>query len=163
MLLARYSVDRWNYSWVVWKENTTLCVEKKKAQHTKIKTSSQLKYVGGSIIVCGCFPASASCPGQSSPEKLIPKFIKTFCRRMLECFAWDLSANWCSTEVDWWNRTTTQNTEVNQQQNGFNRRKYAFWRGPESWPQPDWDGVAWPQESNSHQTAQVYCWTETVL
>jgi hypothetical protein len=24
-------------------------------------------------------------------------------------------------------RTTTQNTEVNEQQNGFNRRKYAFW------------------------------------
>ena len=27
-------------------------------------------------------------------------------------------------------KTTTQNTEVNQQQNGFNRRKYAFWSGP---------------------------------
>ncbi|CDQ91518.1 unnamed protein product [Oncorhynchus mykiss] len=24
----------------------------------------------------------------------------------------------------------TQNTEVNQQLNGFNRRKYAFWSGP---------------------------------
>ena len=34
-LLAKYSVDR---------RNTALCVEKKKAQHTNIKTSSQLKY-----------------------------------------------------------------------------------------------------------------------
>ena len=26
----------------------------------------------------------------------------------------------------------TQNTEVNQQQKGFNRRKYTFWSGPVS-------------------------------
>jgi hypothetical protein len=26
----------------------------------------------------------------------------------------------------------TQNTEINQQQNGFDRRKYAFWSGPVS-------------------------------
>jgi hypothetical protein len=43
-----------------------------------------------------------------------------------------LSTNWNSTEVGWCNRTTTQNTEINQQQNGFNRRKYAFWSGPVS-------------------------------
>jgi hypothetical protein len=41
-----------------------------------------------------------------------------------------LSTNWNSTEVGWRNRTTNQNTEVHQQQNGFNRRKYAFWSGP---------------------------------
>ena len=28
-LLWKYSVDRWSYSWVVWKGHTTLCVEKK--------------------------------------------------------------------------------------------------------------------------------------
>ena len=62
----------------------------------------------------------------SSTKKCIPKFIKTFCRRLLGY----LSANWSSTEVGWCNRTTIQNTDVNQQQNGFNRRKYAFWSGP---------------------------------
>lgn len=41
----------------------------------------------------------------SSKEKCIPKFIKTFCRRMLAY----LSANWSSTKVGWCNRTTTQN------------------------------------------------------
>ena len=61
-----------------------------------------------------------------STEKGIPKFVKTFCRTMLAY----LFANWSSTEVVWCNRTTTQNTEVNQQQNGFNRRKYASWSGP---------------------------------
>ena len=40
-LLAKYSVDRWNYSWVVWREHTTLCLEKK-WHSTNIKTSSQL-------------------------------------------------------------------------------------------------------------------------
>ena len=40
------------------------------------------------------------------------------------------AGEWISTEVGWCNRTTTQITEVNQQQNGFNRRKYAFWSGP---------------------------------
>ena len=41
-----------------------------------------------------------------------------------------LSANWSSIEVAWCNRTMTQNTEVNQQQNDFNRRRYTFWSGP---------------------------------
>jgi hypothetical protein len=50
-----------------------------------------------------------------------------------------LFANWSSTEVGWRNRTTTQNTEVNQQQNSF---KYTWSENTpgvaqsESWPQP---------------------------
>ena len=39
-LLAKYSVDRWSHSWVVWKEHNTIW--RKKSQHTNIITSSQL-------------------------------------------------------------------------------------------------------------------------
>ena len=86
----------------------------------------------------------------SSTEKWIPRFINTFCRRM----SGYLSANWNSTEVGWCNRTTTENTEVNQQQNGFNRSHSEHTpfgvAQSESWPQPDWDAVAWPRERVVH-------------
>ena len=74
-------------------------------------------------MVWGCFAASG--PGQLAnvDGKMNSQ---VFCRRMLGY----LSAKWSSTEVGWRNRTTTQNTELNQQQNGLNRRKYAFWSGP---------------------------------
>lgn len=72
----------------------------------------------------------------------------------------NLSANHSSTDVEWCNQTTTQSTGVIQQQNSFNRRKYSFWSSLESWPQPNWDGLAWPQENNSHQTSQEYCSAE---
>jgi hypothetical protein len=74
----------------------------------------------------------------------------------------NLFTNWNSTEVGWCNRTTTHNTNVNQQQNGFNRRKYAFWSGPvrvltstwvaqsESWPQPEW-----PSQSPDHNPIEM--------
>jgi hypothetical protein len=108
-------------------------------------------------------------------------------RRMLSY----LSANGSSTEVGWCNRTMTKNTEVNQQQNGFNTpsgvapsESWPSGVAPsetwpsgvapseswpsgvaqsETWPQPDWDAVAWAQESGSHQTFQDYCWSDIVL
>ena len=89
-------------------------------------------------------------------KKWIPKFIKTFCRRMLGY----LSANWSSRQVGWCNRTTTQNTEVNQQQNGFNRRKYAFWSGPvRVLTSPRFEMLWHDLKSSSHQTSHKYCWT----
>ena len=117
----------------------------KKAQHTSIKTSSQLWSMmeGASWFGAALLPQGLDSL-LSSMKKWIPKFIKTFCRRMLDY----LSTNWISTEVGWCNSTMTQNKEVNQQQNGFNRRKYALWSGPVS---PDfnliWDDVAWPQRA----------------
>ena len=66
-------------------------------------------------MVWGCFAASG--PGQLAIIEGKMNFIKTFWRRMLGY----LSAIWISPEVGWCIRTTTQNTEVNQQQTGFNR------------------------------------------
>ena len=108
--------------------NTQHCVwRKKKAQHTNIKTSSQLWSMveGASWFGAALLPQGLD-RLLSLVEKWIPEFIKTFCRKTED----HLSTNWSSTEDGWCNRTVTQSTEVNQQQNGFNRRKYAFWSGP---------------------------------
>lgn len=42
----------------------------------------------------------------------------------------NLSTKWCSTDVRWCNKTTTQSTGVNKQLNDFGRRTLAVWRGP---------------------------------
>ena len=134
-LLAKYSVDRWNYSWVVWKEHITLCVEKKRHSTPTSKPHPNCKVWGkGASWFGAALLPQALDSLLSLTEKWIPKFIKTFCTRMLDY----LSAKWSSTEVGWCNRTMTQNTEVNQQQNSFNRRNTPSGVAQsESWPQPD--------------------------
>lgn len=45
---------------------------------------------------------------------------------------------------------------VNQQ--WLQPEKMHLLSGPsEFWPQPDWDALAWPQESDSHHMTQEYC------
>lgn len=58
--LAKYSADRWNQNWVVSKEHTTLCVEKKKASHT---FSCNCIFLNGSldIMSCGCIHSCVQC------------------------------------------------------------------------------------------------------
>ena len=89
-------------------------------------TSPSSNFTRSFAVVSGLICTFRTKVAASGPGQLAIKFVKTFCRRMKGY----LSANWRSTEVGWCNRTTTQNTEANQQRNGFNRRKYTFWNGP---------------------------------
>lgn len=107
---------------------------------------------------------SLACFAASEPGKL-----STIDRKMnshvyqdilMENVRWFVSAQ---QTLGRYNKTMTQSTGEIQQQNSFNRWKHSFYSSPESWPQPDWDGLAWPQESNSHQTSQEYCRAGTVL
>lgn len=59
-------------------------------------------------------------------QKLISKFIKIFCVELKSmCSPNEVQQRWLIH-----NRTLLSGTEVNQQQNRFNRSKYAFWSGP---------------------------------
>jgi hypothetical protein len=106
-LLTKYSLTD-ETTVVLFGRNTQHYVWKKRhsTAHQHQNLIPAVKSGGGSIMVWGCFAASG--PGQ---------LIKTFCRIMY---------SYLSTEIKVQQKlgdATTQKTEVNQQQNGFNRRK----------------------------------------
>ena len=138
--------------------HNAMCGEKK-AQHTNIKTSSQLWNMveGASWFGAALLPQGLD-GLLSSTEKWIPNCIKTFCRKTDH-----LSANWSSTEDGWCNRTTTQSIKVNQQQNGLNRRKYTFWSGPVRVLTSTRLRCCGMTSREQFTPTQEYCWTETVL
>lgn len=109
----------------------------------------RVKYKGGTIIVWVALLLHDLDSLPSLTEKWIPMFIRTF---------WWITWFVCQSQLNGcWVIQQDNDIGVIQQQKSFNRRKYSFWSSSESWPQPDWEGLAWPQESNSHQTSQEYC------
>lgn len=114
-----------------------------------------VKHKGGTIIVWVALLLHDLDSFPSLTEKWIPMFIRIFW--WITWFVFQSQLNRC------WVIHQDNDIGVIQQQNSFNRRKYSSWSSPESWPQPDWEGLAWPQESNSHQTSQEYCRAGTVL
>lgn len=66
----------------------------------------------------------------------------------------NLSTNWCSTDVGWCNKATTQSTGVNE----------CYWMtlAEEHWPSGEVQfKIPYDLESNSRdQIFQKYCWTE---
>lgn len=122
---CKYSVERLIQRWVVLKNH--------------IKISSQQYSMVEGFMVCG-FTASGAKQLAIIDKKWMPRFFRTFCWRIRPSVG-KLS----STKLVWCN-----STRVNQQHNGFNRRKYGF--VAQAWPQHDWDDTSDPK----------YCWTETV-
>ena len=152
---AIYYLDRWNYSLVVWKEHTTLCVEKKKGTaHHHQNLIPTVNYGGRSVMVWGCFAASG--PGQLAiiDGKMNSQVYQDILQEnvRLSVFQLKLNRSWVMQQNNdpKQNRRTEENMPSGVAQS-------------ESWPQPDWDAMAWPQQCSSHQTSQEYCWTETVL
>ncbi len=128
MLLAKYTLDRLNQSWVVWEKHTqnVMCGEKGTVQSTPISKPH---------LCCKVWRT-----GHHDLEKFCCLRAWTACYHQLKTEFPSLSGHFgreCTFEVGWCTRKTIQSAEVNQQQNVFNRRKYAFWSGSDRpWPQP---------------------------
>lgn len=106
---------------------------------------------------CWMFEACASAPGcltallSSLTEQFIPTFIRTFCRKTIN------ASNEAHLRMDV--ATGHWPKDVKQQQKCFNKRKYAFWSGPEPRPR---DAVARRLEHETQQSWENE-WSQTVL